>query len=241
MAIRSSLLVALLTVFSASPTYAVVVYSEVDDGELNFDNVDPTPLGIFMPGVNSVTGSVANIGFPEDFFPDPFDPENTDHLMGMTADIFTFTVAPGTQLDSVSLGAFSGSSPVANMFMALDDGPIFDVNPYDLNFGLGLNEFIGGALVGNPLFGVGVGDELLPVLANSAVAGSGFDVPLATGQYTVYLQEQSSSPSEYTLLFRVSDISAVPEASSTMLLGACGVGFFVIRRRRKRSRRLAIK
>ncbi len=200
-------------------TEAAVVYTEAGNGELSGDSMNPTDLGFFMPGVNSVTGQVTSIG--------------AGGFNG-TADIFTFEIAAGEQLNTIVLDSFATPSG-GGLFMMLDDGNTFQFTAPQINdnFNLpNLSLILGGSVVGTS----NVGTDVLDNLANAVNLGLGsqFETPLGQGQYSIYLQETGPF-SDYSFSFNV---TAVPEPSTTfaMVLAAGLIGF---RRLRKRVSRIS--
>jgi hypothetical protein len=224
MANSNRLIAATLLLLSLhSPALGVVVYSESGDG-LSFRNDAPTDLGFFMPGVNSVTGQVMFIGDPFEYEPLPDDERA---YMAMTADVFSFEIPLGAQLDSIIMTSFAADSGGA-VFMGLDDGPQFAFDSFTLNFFFpDLSPILKGALVG-------LNDDFLTV--NSA-GGSGASSPLGAGRYSIYIQENNQSATDYSLQFNVSAATSVPESSSVVALSTACVGFVAVchLRRRKRS------
>ena len=209
-------LVVLFVIALQGRSQAVVVYTESIDGELSPDNLSPTDLGTFMVGSNTVTGQVTAIGS------DGFN---------FTADIFTFEIAAGQQLDTIFLTEFTTAAGEA-VFLALDDGPTFQFSSPEINddFNLpNLSLIMGGVVVGTPHIGTDILDDLQSAFMIGQ--GSMFTTPLGPGQYSVYIQE-TGPQSDYQLSFNVSAAAAVPEPSSACLMALAGLGFGVARRRR---------
>ena len=206
------------------------ICSAVPDGELSGDNLAPTDLGLFMPGTNSVNpelhvvrGQVQAIGDVFLFGPDP-----PDNLMFQTADIFTFQIPDGAQLENIFLRHFDSASNL--VFVGIDTGNDFDASPYDINLQAGALPILAGSTVGTPQLNAPGG--FLSSLGTGP-AGSGFVGPLGAGEYTMYVQETNGS-STYEFGFQVVSISAVPEPSMFAALGlvSCGLGLRRWRRRR---------
>jgi len=200
---------------------ALVNYDEFEDGELsNLHGTEaeggaPTFLGTFGIGVNTVSGIVSHAESN-----DP-DIRNTD--------IFTFVIAPGTQLDSIIVTEFFSESNIG--FAALTRGAFF---PYD---DAGLNDLS----FENPYSGIGLSgfayetvffNETFNGMSNLAetFGSPGFIAPLGPDTYTMYVQENSNSLTGYTFAFSVS-ASAIPEPSSAAVLGFVS-SLLVLRRRR---------
>ncbi len=206
--------------------WAGVVYSESVNGSLSSNSNNPTNLGIFTLGVNSVSGSVSFIG-----------PGGSND----TADIFSFRIEPGQVLQSIILSSYSsrrtvdgGTEPApGNMFLAIDDSATFGYTKEEINAGAppDLSRILGGSLVGdtNPNR---VGTNILSVLASSATNNTfpprSFVTPLSSGAYSIYIQE-TGPLSTYSLTFNV---AAVPEPSSMLLFGASAIAFPLARLRR---------
>ncbi len=189
-----------------NPALGVVVYSEAVGGDLSFRNDAPTDLGLFMPGVNSVTGQVMIIGDPGAYDPS-LNPD--DAYMDMTADVFSFEIPAGAELDSMIMTSFS-SGAGSRAFIGLADGTEFAYSSYTLNF-----EFPDLSLIRKGAL-IGLGDDFLTAFSQG---GSGASSPLGPGQYSVYIQENMST-SDYSLSFNVSATS-VPESSSVVALERC--------------------
>jgi hypothetical protein len=175
-----------------------------------------------MPGVNSVTGQVMIIGDAGDYFPDPDDPENEDQYMAKTADVFSFEIPAGAQLDSMIMTSFS-TGVGSRVFIGLADGMEFAYSSYTLNFDFpDLSMIRKGATVG-------LGEDFLTAFSQG---GSGASSPLGPGQYSVYMQENMAT-SDYSLSFNVSATS-VPESSTVVALSAACLGLVAFCRLRRR-------
>ena len=223
-----------LLLLAGRSAQGVVVYSELDAGELSGESGAPTELGLFMPGSNTVTGQVTAIG--------------SDGSNG-TADVFTFEIGAGTQLDSIVMISYSTADGAASFF-ALDDGPTFEFTAMEIN-----DQFLTpdladfdktdgrGGILGSGAFGlVDVGQDFLDnpdpgvfdLEASAAQGlGEGFIAPLGPGFYSMYIQE-TGAESNYTLGFNVSSATGVPEASHFAALTAAGFGYLGVRRSRRR-------
>ena len=166
-----------------------VIHDEGSTGTsdpLSRNNLNPTNLGVLSAGSNIVRGHIEAA------------------LSVGDVDIFSFTVADGSQLDGLFVEEFGpsilGASDAAG-FLAIDDSGTFPVSTSQLNSGNpGTNQFIGGTTFGlNDLPAAGGGD----ILARAGLfAGSGFTGPLGPGTYTVYVQ-QTGPATEYSLNFNV--------------------------------------
>jgi hypothetical protein len=206
------------------PADAAVVYSYTEsvDGSFSSDSDSPTNLGIFLPGINQVTGQVTAIG---------------DGGFNFTNDVFTFEIPSNAQLVTITMSSFSTAGGAGGMFMMLDDGPTFEFQSDEVNdqfsFGPDLSLILGGSVVG----GGEVGTDILDDLQNAFNFGNGsfFTTPLGPGSYSVYLQETGSF-SNYSLAFNV---SAVPEPSSWAVLGVFVIGGMLVHHRKSNLRKKA--
>ena len=200
---------------------APITYAENLNGELSGDSTAPTDLGIFGIGNNTVSGQVEQVG---GFFPGAgfVDFEN--------ADIFTFEVAAGTQVDEIFLRSFDGSSNA--IFMALDDANTFGFSASQINQANNLGELFPELILAGT---VGELDDVDVMGADPDSGSNLFDEligpasSLGPGQYSVYLQETADA-TDYTLNFRVS-AAAVPEPSTVLTL--LPLGCTALLRRRK--------
>lgn len=187
-------------------------------GDFSDSNLDPTVLGTFGVGTTTVSGTVVN-GRGEPGLP-PAD-----------SDVFTFSIAAGTFLESITLTEFSSGDDLG--FIAISAGTTF---PFDIaqqddleddgqtaDGGL-ITDFLGGAL-----FGVDGGGTIISdvggQLAGATAGGSGFAFPLGEGDYTVFVRQNGGSPINYTLAF-----SVVPAPAAAGALGFAGLA--AARRRR---------
>ncbi|MFK8112889.1 MAG: hypothetical protein AB8B91_11835 [Rubripirellula sp.] len=214
--------------FAIAPLSAApVTYVESTDGELSFDHMDPTDLGLFDIGNNTVEGSISDVGL-----------DNEIDVYTDQADIFSFTVNSGTEVSEIFLRSFSGSSD--NFFVGIDDASTFFFSPVDIN-NFPTNATLDANIVAYGIAGI---TDLSPdadldggsnLFGNFAGPSGGISNSLGAGTYTVYLQETTDT-SDYTLNFRVSAV-AVPEPSSFAAFAF--VSLAVARRRARRKRTLA--
>jgi len=116
---------------SADLEAQTINFSEPVDGELSGSNANPTDLLVFGVGNNTVGGTVVNAGGAL---------ENVD--------VFTFDIAAGTQLDTISLNIFNSADNLA--FVGIDDSNAFPFNSAQLLApgGPDQTQFIGGLLFG---------------------------------------------------------------------------------------------
>ncbi len=199
---------------ATSPAHAAVVYDEAINGAFSDDNLAPTPLGQFLPGVNQVTGRVTDIGIGG---------------FNFTNDVFTFEIPANSQLVSITMSSFSTSSG-GGMYMMLSRGATFPFDSIEVNDKMpfpDLMRILGGSVVG----GTDVGADVLDNLQAAGARGDGvpFTTPLGPGNYSVYLQETSTF-SNYSLGFNV---TAIPEPSTWAVLGIVGGGAVIHRRRKQ--------
>ena len=211
----SSLFVLAICVCVAAVPQATgaVVFDEASFGDFSDDNTDPTNLGFFVAGAGG--SNMANT------------------VLGQTdsgaADIFTFEIAVGNQLNSLVLSQYEQGD--AAMFVAISTGEEFPSSYEEINeadFG-DTSAWLGGSTIG-----LGdIGNDVLPRMGRIGI-GSGYVPPLGAGKYTFYIQ-QTGPLTDYGLDFNVSAVSAVPEPSTSLALCAMAVtGFGYRRRRRKR-------
>ena len=209
----------------------MTAWDESFDGEISASSVGPSDLGTWDGGVQGtaryrVIGSVEEIGNPLDI-PD-------DNLLG-TADLFTFEIAAGKQLDGIFLTDFTANVQDAYIFMAIDDASTFAYTPYEINLRDRdySAELVDGWLVGRDQDQqLDPGGNLLELTGGSALRGNAPALgPLGAGSYTVYLQETGAQNS-YQLDFLVSNVSAVPEPSAVFALAGLAIPVY-LRRRRK--------
>jgi hypothetical protein len=200
---------------SSSPTaWGAVVHDEASMGDLSDDNINPTNLGFFAPGAGGSLRANSVLGRTENGAPD----------------IFTFEIAAGNQLQSLTLANYElGDSA---MFVAIAAGDYFpnDYNEINDPFFSDTSAWLGGRAVGE----LEEGQDILALIGNSAVTqiGSGFIPPLGAGKYTFYMQ-QTGPENLYTLDFNVSAITGVPEPTSLGMCFAATAAAWAYRRRKR--------
>jgi hypothetical protein len=182
----------LIVCLNANIGQADIAYSEASDGDLA-GPATPTPLGTIDLGLNTITGQLSNSA--------GFDP-----------DAFSFVVAGGQQLDSVSFTTVNGSGH----FFAFNDGPLSQFN--------GSGNLIS-TLLGNGDIGTNILDGSLNSFGGSGLSGG----PLAAGTYNVWFQETGGATVDYSLAIST---SAVPEPSSAAMIFAAAAVLASRRRRR---------
>lgn len=189
-------------------SHAGFSYIESVNGDLSGNNLLPTVMAPVTAGSNTVSGTVG----------------------GLEADIFSFVIPTGFQLDGIFLTSFSSSS--ANMFFSIDAGPTYQYSSEEINDQVNLPDMslvLGSALIGTSP-GVNVGSNIMPALStsNTLQMGAGFTPPLPAGTYSVFIQETGTF-SNYGLNFNV---SAVPEPGLTGLLALLPICLSHLRVRR---------
>lgn len=135
-------------------------------------------------------------------------------------DYFTVTIPAGFVLESMEI--LPGTASVGDgSFIGLMAGSSFTVPP-DTGDASGL--------LGWTLYGEGnVGSDLLLFMSGPSFGSSGFDVPLAAGTYSFWVQETGVGTATYRFAMTV---SAVPEpATALSLLAGLGLLGAALRRR----------
>jgi hypothetical protein len=194
------------TVLSCAAVAAIIVpvlgqpfsYNEFVDGDLSNDLLNPTDLGPAGLGVNSVRLSVFESTTP-----------------GGDFDVFTFEIQGGQEMAGLLLLDYLGSDEIA--YLAIAAGPVFPVNPND-----NPSDFLGGALIGPPV--AGIGSDYFPLLQLPFAGGTGFSGNLGAGSYSIFVQQTG----EYTELEL--GIVVIPAPGSIAALGL--LGLVGVRRRR---------
>ena len=178
-------------------------------GDLSDDAAAPTSLGTLALGESELRATQ----------------QGPNEEGGRDYDYVTFTVAPGQQLDALTLSGFETEGTNAG-FLALVEGAAMDAPPsndFDAQtaFAAGL---LGGTLVAGQ-GGVQVGGDLLGEtgLGSGEVQGlqtMSFDAPLGAGTYTLWFS-QGGTASTATLQFQVSE--AFPMATTLSIADAASV------------------
>lgn len=176
---------------------AVTIHDEAANGDLSSDPLAPTPLS-FGLGDNDVSGTIQT----------PAD----------TRDYFTFNIAPGQSLNSITL---------VNYFDVLG-------NPTDTGFAgiiAGTSSFapsrttVGDFLGTNHVIPAQIGTDILDALQGAPFGGQGFTAPLGPGDYTFLIQQTGPELTGYDLTFAV-----VPEPGTGVLIAG---GLIALSSRRK--------
>ena len=130
-------------------------------------------------------------------------------------DFITFTIQSGFQLSEILLTSYNSFDDVgtAESFVAITSGSFTSITD--------ASGFLGTALISS------VGEDFLDDLGNAGPGGAGFTGPLEAGTYSFWHQETVNG-NDYAFDFIV---EAIPEPSSTLLLGLGGVVGLLRRRR----------
>jgi len=189
----SKTLITILTALSLGNLQAATIFDESDDGQLSSDGLAPTSLGILALGQNDILGQIG----------------------GGERDHFTFTIATGQILDSITLVSGTG----ANHFFGLDDQNTFGASATDL--------LIAGLFTATTTESPDFLDTFSDggSLGGSGVTGSS----LEAGNYTILVNETAGGSNSADFQLRLTTTS-IPEPSSTILLSLASLG--LLRRRR---------
>ncbi|HEY4308855.1 MAG TPA: PEP-CTERM sorting domain-containing protein [Pirellulales bacterium] len=191
-----------LILLATAPLTAATVWNETSDGDISNNRLTPTAVTLGVGG-NDVIGSV--VGSPSDI------------------DYLTINVPAGDKLSQIVLESFTSTDQKG--FIGILHGSTFTEPAVGTNVAnlLGYTHFGPGA--GN------VGLDILPSMGTGPGA-QGFTAPLATGNYTLWIQQLGALTS-YDFNFVV---SPVPEPSTWALAGtAAGLYALVFRRRQART------
>lgn len=196
------LLCAALSAAALSGAQAATAWDEAASGDLANVGTSPTAVSL-VPGSNIVTGTTGR------------------SAAGVVdRDYFTFTLPAGWQLDSLTmLPGTTFLGPSALSFIAVQAGTQVTVNP------------TGGSATGLMGWwhynGNDMGTNILPSIGVGP-GGSGFVGSLPAGSYAFWIQETGTGSAAYNFDFSV---SAVPEASTSLMLLAGLAGLAFLRRR----------
>ena len=233
--IRFFFLASAAVVFAATTANAQQVFDEAVDGDLSFTvpagAVAPiTPLTTFtVSSAGALTVSGATIDADQD---DIFAPGG----IAGDFDVFGISVAPGFQIDSVTLDAFGGDGAA---FVGLVEDTTLSINPSapgNADFDTIASGF---TLIDVTSVGGGILDDLilgLPVTDANGVVDNAPAFPLAggvigAGDFVFSVQNTGPATNTYTVTFNAS-ATAVPEPSSAMLLSLAGLCLVSLRRRK---------
>lgn len=155
------------------------------------DPANPTAL-TFDVGDNTVSGQVA-------------DPRNI-------RDFFTFSVPDGHELTGIFLTDWTAAGDNLG-FAHIDEGNTTVIPTQETAL-----DFLGGAHVNQALFGPT--DNMLTALSQAAQGGTGFDIPLPSGDYTFNMQQTGPQESGYTVTFVIEEQASAPTTFSVSNSGA---------------------
>lgn len=175
---------------------ASVIWNESVNGNFSSDQTAPTQLAL-TAGVNSIVGTVGAMAATPN-----------------KQDWFTVTIPQGDVLSSIVLADFESTDTQG--FMGFQDGTSFTGNSQTATPYVGYTHWGTAATNGSLPPTDLVGQDLLPLMANPAIAAgsSGFTPPLGAGSYT-FLVQQSGALTTYQLDFGV---TAVPEPAAVLML-----------------------
>jgi len=227
------LVLTIAALFTATAANAQVVFDEAVDGDLTFTVSDPliflpvepvtpaTTFNISVPGTLTVTGTTIDADQDDIFAPGGIAGD---------FDVFGFNVAPGLQIDSVTLDAFGGGGQA---FIGLVPGTLLGINP---TVGPGNADF---DTIASGLTLIDSGDigEILDDLILGLDDGFGDNVPgipltggvIGSGDFVFSVQNTGPGTNSYSLTFNT---SSVPEPSSAALLSIAALGLAGFRRRK---------
>ena len=195
----------LLGLLLTFPAMAATVWDERIDGDLSNDPRSPSLVSLGL-GSNVIGGSMVS---PSD-----------------TRDFVTFAIGPGQQLSQLLLLEYldgNNGGPGNRGFHAVNTGATSRIP------GAGTAaDFLGG----DHLDPAPPGTDLLPILAQARLAGTGFSVPLGVGDYSYVIQQTGPQLTGYSLDFVV---TAVPLPAAAWLFGSALLGLTVLARRRLRN------
>ncbi len=192
MRVFASLMLTVLMLFGGTSAVAQLSYNESNDGELSDDLSNPDLL-VFGVGLNTVAGNVGSAS-------------GTGATNGTDADFFSFSLAPGLSVDSITATRTGSGFQSFIGYVATGSFP-----------GASTGALGAGDLDGNALFSDG--ESLLP--------GELLSSPLTAGDHAFWVQETGDAI-DYSISFNV-----VPEPAGSMLLVGLGLGVTMMVRRRR--------
>ena len=185
----------------AAPVFAQgIVHDEAGMGDLSDTGPAPTPLGVFGLGVSTIQGTLG-----------PSAGGSGASNGSSDADIFTFNIAPGQFVTSVTT---TRTGPGSVSFVGQSSSSSIAA--------FSSNATLGAALNTGSTFSNGT-----PTVAS---LGGGLATTFGAGPQTFILQETGAGPVDYSISFTVAE--AIPEPSSAALLGGLAMVGFIRRRRR---------
>ena len=212
---KSLLFAAVCALLGVAPVKAIVYDEAGPGGDLSNDKAAPTALTL-MPGLNSVSGTVA--GFPQFGGTDP-------------QDWVSFTIPTGFVMTSYVNSKYRSADDQG--FTGFQSGSSFSGDEFVAGSYAGYAHFGTAAQNpdGNPTSSSTVGVNLLPLMADPSFAPgtTGFTPPLGAGTYTFLIQQGNPATTGYQFNMTV---RPVPEPGSSLcLLGMGGLAILALRRR----------
>jgi hypothetical protein len=196
---RITQLTCLLFAGGVSAVYPATVYNEAISGDLSNSGLNPTAITLGL-GSNQVFGT-------------------TGRVTATDLDYFSITVAPGFQLNALTV--LPGTTAGGVSFIGLQAGS---------QVTLPTNASSAAGLLGWRHYGpADINTNILPAMAVPAQGSSGFSVPLPAGNYSFWIQD--SSPGTFNYGFDLI-VSQVPEPA-TCAAALAGLGLISILRRRR--------
>jgi hypothetical protein len=186
-----------LSLLSARSLSAAILWTEATQGDLSGDHLNPTGLTLAL-GENRIIGRMGR--------DEPF--------MEIDRDIFTFTLAPGSQLTSIRVLGFEGSGGAGSFYAVAPGSNISITDPSGHLSNMLVNQ---------------TGEILDDLSAGAYAGGTGLPNPVGPGTYTVWFQEAGAEIG-YDFAYTV-----VPEPAEYAAVSAVGLLAFVgIRWQRRR-------
>jgi hypothetical protein len=211
--VLATILVALALAAAATSAKATVIWNQSVSGALSENPASPTPFTL-SAGTNSIIATVGGANTGES---------------GADQNWVNINITAGLQLSQFVLASYVSTDPQG--FIGVQAGTSFAGGESAVNSEaayLGYTHF--GTAATNGLLPPAnlVGDDLLPLMANPALAAgsAGFTPPLGAGSYT-FLIQQLNAATNYQLDF---DVSSVPEPATFGLLALTPL--LALRRRR---------